>query len=391
MKDIEIQQLTSDALPLVAAFIHRWRDAALDAPSSRQSSKYDAMSIERRLRWLLAENPVESLEWRLGYSLVDRAGAIRGLNLTFPAAFLSAERRVLALCASSFFVEPSARSLGFYLFRKYLASQKYSFFLATTCNRQSGDLWNMLGGHAVQGSDLEYCIPLRLDVVASALMAGKTMNRGLLKSARLCGKLVNPYMRHIMSHAPKVMIEPSHDWEKLSDLSLRHSSAKYLTTDRSVKFLQWRYGAGSPLYPCDIYTFRDKQGNEGWFSLGRVIRGTEGQIRGTLLLNAIWPRDKMSFKSILYAILRVAPEDTDAIFCRPQPGTTCRDYCHWAIPRRLQSPRSFVISRDSEFVTLSDSLDYDDSDDGAWTAQWGRCPDTSNSAVRQPYLKSCRY
>src|SRR5258708_21651900 len=174
MERFEIHPVLSSALSDVASFLGRWQDNENESSSAQQLFREDSLSIERRLRWLLIENPVVTDGAPHGYCIRDHSGLIRGLTLSFPAAFLVSEQRVLGLCSGSFFVEPQARTLGYYLFRKYLRSPGYSFFFATTCNDNSGPLWRNLGGCAVPNSETEHILPLRLDVMLPALVSVKT-------------------------------------------------------------------------------------------------------------------------------------------------------------------------------------------------------------------------
>jgi hypothetical protein len=370
MKRFEIQPVLSSALPDVADFLHRWRCNEGADSSAPQQVRETPLSIERRLKWLLLENPVTMEGSQLGYCVRDPLGVIRGLILTFPAAFLCGDQRLLGLCSGSFFVEPAARSLGFYLFRKYLASQGCSFFFATTCNAQSGALWKNLRGCAIPNSEMEYVLPLRLDRVIPAFIAERTSSGVASGIARICGLAANPILRLLARHSSELTIVPCEDWEKLSELSRRHRSVNCATSDRTPEFLRWRYGPTSPLYPCGVYLFRDKQGSEGWFSLAKMLRAGKGQIRGSVLLDAVWPRAEMSFRSIFQQIICVARTDAEALFFRSQTGLDDRDYSRWAIPRKFTAPRTFVIAPENAPLLTSCSLDYDNIDEGAWSFQW---------------------
>jgi hypothetical protein len=365
----EIEPVHSAALPDVASFLRRWRDNHPEG-SPVEPIREDSLSIERRLRWLLVENPVRTNDSRHGYCIRDHLGVIRGLSLSFPAAFRAADQRLLGLCSGSFFVEPQARTLGYHLFRKYLGLPGYSFYFATTCNARSAALWGSLGGCAVPASETEHILPLRLDVMLPAFVAGITLSEVALDIARFAGRCANPILRLLSRQSPELTVKPCQDWQKLSELFRRHRLAHWITSDRSAEFLQWRYGPASPNYPCDIYCFHDKRGNEGWFCLGKVIRGHLRQIRGSALLDAVWPRERMSFKEIFHEILRLVATEADAIFFRPQPGL---DYCEcarWIIPRRLDAPRVFVIAGRGSPLLRVTSLDYDENDHGAWVTQW---------------------
>src|SRR5439155_20361728 len=109
-----------------------------------------------------------------GFGIRDASGILIGLDLSFPAAFLSGDQRILGLGAGSFFVEPQVRTLGFYLFKRDLKAPQYSFFFATTCNANPAALWKTLGAHAIPNFDTEYVFPLKLDVMLPASVAART-------------------------------------------------------------------------------------------------------------------------------------------------------------------------------------------------------------------------
>jgi hypothetical protein len=375
MERFEIQPVLAAALPDVADFLLRWRE---NEPAPQPAIESPAC-VERRLRWLLVENPAVTEGSPLGLCLRDESGVIRGINLAFPASFLAGDNRLRGLCSGSFFVEPAARSMGFYLFKKYLASPGYSFYFATTCNAASSALWASLGACSVPNSETEYILPLRLDVVIPAFVANRTSSRIASGLAQAAGWCANPVLRFFTRPSAGLIIEACQDWEKLSELSRRHRAVNSVTMDRSPEYLRWQYGPISPAHPCGICLFRDKQGNEGWFSLANLRRGEEGQFRGSVLLNAIWPRESMSFQDIFQEIVRFAATSADAIFFRWQSGLNYSDYSRFVIPHRLPAPRAFVKTSKSGTPFEPHLLDYDDSDYVAWKFHWGRDPDLDES------------
>jgi hypothetical protein len=365
----ELQPVLRSTLPDVAAFLHRWRRSEVEGSPGQLPACETVGSIERRLRWLLSDNPVATTESTLGYCLRDSLGVIRGVDLCFPVAFLSSDKRLLGLCSGTFFVEPPARSMGFYLLKRCLNTPGYSFHFTSTCNTYSGELWRSIGASPVPNSETEYILPIRLDMVISAYVAYRTSSQGAARIARMCGRCANPILRFLTRPSAKFVIEPCQDWEKLAELSRRHRSPDYITSDRSPAFLQWRYGPGSPSHPCGVYLFRDERGNEGWFSLGHLTRGKGWQFRTAVLLDAIWPRKQISYRDIFEEILRVTAATTDAISFRWQPGLDYSRYSRCVIPRKL-APRAFVSLPKGAPRFPLDSLDYDDSDYIAWAFQW---------------------
>ena len=367
VKRFEIQAIHGSALPDVASFLHGWQGPRDEEVSIQRPVREDSLSTERRLEWLLVENPFAIPASHHGLCIRSASGAITGLLLSFPRAFLAGDQRLLGLCSGSFFVEPEARTLGFYLFKRYLNSPDYAFFFSTTCNANSGALWKTLGAADIANSDMEYILPINLDVMLPAFLTGRTSSPLAAAAARVFGRCANPVLQLLARKAARLVIEPCRDWEKLAALFRRHRSRDWITADRSAALLQWRYGQSSPNFPFDICVFRDTEGNEGWFALGTIVRGLQRQIRGSVLLDAMWPREKMRFRDILPAILHRAASTADGMFFQPRPGVDYGECGRWIIPFRLEAPRSFAIGgKEGEEVAVS-SLDLVPADgDGAF-------------------------
>ena len=366
VKNFDIQPLCGAELGDVARFLHQLDSYRGHGSSSPGTLPEDLPSTRQRLEWLLTENPLAGASARHGLCVRDAAGALMGLLLAFPGAFLAGEQRLLGLGSGSFFVEPRARALGFYLFRRYLSSPGYSFFFSTTCNANSAPLWEAVGARAVPKSDMEYILPLKLEVMLPAFLSRRTSNAFAARAARVFGRAANPVL-HLLARKPvDLIVEPCRDWGKLAELFRRQRDRASITTDRSTAYLAWRYGPGAHNGPFDICVFRDQAGHEGWFVLGNVLRGRQKRIRGCVLLDATWPRSHMSFRDILPAIIQVAETKADAIFIQPRPHLDDDECSRWIIPCRLEAPKILAVTpRDGAPVPLS-ALDLVPADgDGA--------------------------
>ncbi len=374
LERFDIAPVVSAALTDVAAFLHRWQsnDSGNNTrvPRVKKAARETAGSLLRRLKWLLLDNPVPTSDGTLGYCLRDDCGTIRGLNLCHPAAFLSGDKQLSGLCSGSFFVESPARSLGFFLFKRYLSTPGYSFHFASTCNANSSRLWRSIGASAVPNSEKEYILPLRLGAIIPAYVARRTSSRMAAGLARLCGRGADPVLRLLRRPAAQLSIERSADWEKLAGLARRHRVPSHITINRSAALLEWRYGPDSPSHPCDIFLFQDKLGNEGWFALGNCVRGETGKFRSCILLDAVWPREQMSFRVIFQEIVRLTASTADAITFRGLPGVDYGEYSRFVISRKLVAPRVFVRMPTGAARFPLDSLECDDSDYIAWTFRW---------------------
>jgi hypothetical protein len=300
--------------------------------------------LERYLQWLLMETPFTGDGEPRGLCIRDHDGGIVGTDLWFPGVFLVGDRRLRGLGAGKFFVEPQARTLGFYLFKRSTNVPDYEFFFSTSCNAQSAALWKTLGAVAVPDSDREYVLPLRLDVMLPAWLASGGSRTLATAVAWGVGRCANHVVQSLVPKSSSLRIEPCRDWEKLADLFGRHRSPAWITTDRSAAFLQWRYGPHAQNHPFEICSFRDSRGHEGWFALGTLTRGRDQEIRGCVLLDAVWPRKTMRFADILPVIVQQGvAADADALFL---PGRSSIDYGHcsrWLIPRKLDAPAAFAM------------------------------------------------
>ena len=194
-KHFETQPVVGATLPEVARFLHSW-DArrGLGSPIERLVRE-DPLSIERRLRWQLIENPRTGEASQHGLCIREASGSIVGLLLAFPGAFLAGDQRLVGLGSGGFFVEPHARTLGFHLFKRYLQTPGYAFFFSTTCNAESGALWKALGACAVPKSDTEYVVPLNLDVMLPAFLAARTSSAVAAGIARVVGRCAGPVLQ----------------------------------------------------------------------------------------------------------------------------------------------------------------------------------------------------
>ena len=363
----EMRPLLGSALPDVARFLHRWHASGEPGPSLPLPVRDDSLSTERRLQWLLLENPLTRGADQHGLCIRNASGALVGVLLSFPASFLGGDERLLGLGSGSFFVEPRARAAGFFLFKRYLGHPGYAFFFSTTCNANSSALWKALGASAAPHSDTEYMLPLRLEVMLPAFLTKRTSSPRAAAIARVFGRCADPVRQLLTRKSGELTLEPCGDWEKLAGLFRRHRPAQWITTDRSAPYLRWRYGPNSHNHPFEICVFRDKRGNEGWFSLGHIIRGRHGQIRGCVLLDAVWPREKIGFREILAAILQLVASKADAVFFQPRPGVDHAEYSRWIIPCRLEAPKIFAITRKGGAPLAVSSLDLVPADgDGAF-------------------------
>lgn len=370
----QIRPVRPDDLGDVAGFLHRWWDAeGGERPADSQVRK-DRGSIETCLRWLLLENPANPDSHLHGNCLRDDSGTIRGVLLHFPGKFVLGEQTIPGLCSGSFFVDPEVRTGGFYLFRRYLGAEGYSFFFSNTCNAHSSALWEKSGAHAAPDSGREFIIPIRSEVVLRAFLErrwnGRSRSTSVTTMAKLLGACANAIPK-FAGRSKTLRVEVCGDWEKLSALARRHRPPELLTSERSPAFIAWRYGPGSPNHGAELCLFRDTRGNEGWFALGNRMLGPRGQIAACIVLDAVWPRQAMTFGEILPAIFHHACSRADAIYLLPRPGVDHASYSRWVVPRRLEARRIWTLPGRGAAPLDMSSLDLVTADgDSGWSNRY---------------------
>jgi hypothetical protein len=349
----QFKPIVEDDLPEVAAFLKEQQEI-----TSREDWTQARPSGDD-LRWLL-KNPHLSPKMALGETLRDSQGKILGMILALPRAYRLGDRRLLGLAAGNFFVDAAARMQGFFLLRRFLATQGADFWYANSCNRQSGPLWSKCGAVMVPESDVEYLFPFRLGPLARELALRRQWPRPVAGLLRAAGPLAT---LAVAPRRPRNRLSLTYcaDFEKLAEIAERDRDPQLLQPERSVAYLLWPYGA-LPLSPRDdatrlIYCFTAPSGAEGWFVLDFGRRGRDQEIRSARLVDVVWPSHQLSFLDVLPAIIDVASPRSDVLSIRGRVGMALRDGLLGLRRRTLLAPEGFLVSRSpptGELVKLAD-------------------------------------
>ena len=102
--------------------------------------------------------------------------------------------------------------------------------------------------------------------------------------------------------------------------------------------------------------------------MANIFRGRNREIRGCVVLDVVWPREKIRFRDIVSAILQRVPEATDAVFFGPRPGLDYAECRQWITPRKREAPAVWAVGRkggESLDVSLLD-LVIADGDSACW-------------------------
>lgn len=353
-----IEPITNDLLQETAQYLAAWHSNDAEADEERAFRKVEPQQIEKLLVWRLVQNPAKRPETKLGYCIRTEDGGFVGTILQFPSNFLVGERRLTGLCSSCFFVRPEARLQALIIFRKYLSEPGYDFYFGTTCSSYSGKLWQKLRGSTVLNSQFEFILPFRTAPLIEALADSKRLHRNWGTLARIIGHGTDTLRTVVVKPRLRLRIEKTQDWERIAEISRRNQVREILSNERSAQFLEWRYGRSPAAPRHQVYCFRDRAGNEGWFALGQTRRGRRGQIRGTVMLDFVWPRNKIRVRDIVAAAIEHTAPNSDALFLAPRPDVQYEDVRQMKIRRKLQSPQCFVLASDGTGTIPTRIIDF---------------------------------
>ncbi|MGH9717530.1 MAG: hypothetical protein ACRD4R_12505 [Candidatus Acidiferrales bacterium] len=357
-EQLEIEPVTEENLPRVAEYLTRWHSSETQNDEKRSVDIPDSKKVEKQLSWRLLQNPARRDEAELGYCVRSENGEIVGTILVFPSYFMLGDRRLTGLCSSCFFVNPEARFQALLIFKKYLRAPHNDFYFGTTCSLYSGKLWQKLRGWAVPDSQFEYIVPFQTSTLLEALADSKRLHRNWAMLARIIGRGTDTLRTVLINTASRLKVERTQDWDRIAELSRRHRNANLLTNERSSKFIEWRYAHSAGTCAHKVFCFIDKAGNEGWFALGQVSRGQRGQVRGTVVLDFVWPQQKIKLSDVLSAAVELSAPDSDAMFLGARPGLRYGVFGQMMVRRKLEGPQCFVLTSKATDTIPSNIVEF---------------------------------
>lgn len=357
MSGFSVQPLEERALPEAAGFLAA-AIASLDDPTcgiAETAAGPNAGELLETLRWRLVSNPMRRSGTELGHVLRRHDGSLAGTHLVFPWRFRLGSRALFALGSGAIFVDPSARVYGFVLFKRFLAIEDVDFWFANTCNLNSGRLWSKLGGRPVPRTEHEDLFPLRAGPLAREYALRRGWGDRAASVFAGAATLGSPLLR-LRGRRSRLRVEECDDWERLSDLSARHTPDDALVSDRSPEYFRWCYGESPAGERRKTYRLVDPSGREGWFAVGRQIRGLRRQIRSVALLDWSLPPDGFDPTDALAAVLSVARETGDLFFVRGRKDARIEDSGLPFRRRTLAGPSGYVIRGRGQAESFEASL-----------------------------------
>ena len=356
MAGYAFKPIVEEDLPDVAAFLFEQREI------TSRTDWTQARPAEDDLRWLL-QNPHLRSELNHGETLRGQEGKILGMILAVPRMYLLGDQRLLGLAGGNFYVDASVRLQGFFMLRRFLATQGVEFVYANSCNRQSAPLWVKLGAALVPESDVEYLFPFNLGPVAEEMAIRKEWPTAVQRVVRTLGPLASLVAAPRLP-ANRFRLESCVDVEHLAAIAARNRNPQWLQPERSVPYLRWCYGpaissGGSEGADQVVYRFANQDSLEGWFALTFDRRGRNSQIRNARLIDAVWPTERLSFTDVLPAVIAAARPRTDLLSIRGRVGLALQDGAIRGLRRRpLLAPEAFLNSKSSPSAELGNVADF---------------------------------
>jgi hypothetical protein len=144
----------------------------------------------------------------------------------------------------------------------------------------------------------------------------------------------------------------------IAEISHRNQILDMLSDERSAEFLEWRYSRSPATPKHEVYCFRGRAGNEGWFALGQTRRGRRGQISGTVMLDFVWPRNRITLRDLIAAAVEHAAPKSDALFLASRPAVEYGNLWRMTIRRKLEAPQCFVLPSKAIDTIPAHSVDF---------------------------------
>jgi hypothetical protein len=328
----------------------------LDSPSRPMANPRPSAELVDILRWRLLENPDRRADIDLGLVVRSEAGNLAGVVLTFQNMFVFGGQRLLGLGMGSFYVDPRARTRGFFMFRRFLKTTGVDFFFATTCNAISAQLWSRLGGKPIPGSYETYSLLLHAGSVAYEYALRGRAHGIWAPAARVVGTLASPFLAH-WRRQTEIDLQPEADWKRMADLAVRYRDPKILTGERSVEYLRWRYEKSPSAERNEIVRFEDSQGRAGWFVAQLQPDIGQSKIRNYCILDLIYPPTGLDLAGLVNAMAAHYADRADLLYL----PRTIAEQCQLGPPKlwRRRNPfaTSFIIAPEDRSETLALAAD----------------------------------
>ena len=289
----------------VAAYLARQAGAG-------EATATQGLPPERRLRWLLLENPARVDDVPLGWCIRDARQNVIGTLLCVPLRVAARDVSRTALMSCKFFVDEPYRGAGLVPFRNYLKLGRQYPLFCTSANAVSGELFAGAEGYAIAGTDHTMLGVARCAPLAEEWVFRKTGRSALSRVTALPSCLL-PRRKLGRSEGD---LRPLTSVEDVMALGLP-PPGDAVAVVRDAPYLRWRYFSADSAN--EVLCFRGRGAGPQMVVVNQVRWGHRKQIRVLNVLD-VWPPLDADTASSLVQLLWTRYEGAfDALWLRSQP------------------------------------------------------------------------
>jgi hypothetical protein len=264
--------------------------------------------------------------------------------MVFPQRFRLADRSLLGLSMTDYYVVPEARPSG--LMRSVLDLDDADFFFSTTANAAGGGAMRKLGAVAVPGWDCEHILPLHLGPLMEGYLQRWNATHWAKRIARRVGTISDYIRPRPWRASSSLELRPTTDWELLATISERLRKPGLTTPRRATEDLRWRFEQAPSAGSIQVFALEGGTAT-GWLATHSYMRGTGQPVRCRAVLDHVFSEDAEPAE-VLLALAHRAEEDTDLITLAGPEGYWSVAGLPWLLRRRFDVPRAFVIGPSSD-------------------------------------------
>jgi GNAT superfamily N-acetyltransferase len=295
-------------IPDVAAFLARQTRPG-------EAIVSNLMAPERRLRWLLLENPCRSNDIPLGWKIRNETGVVVGAAICIPFHVGAGEFSAVALMFAKFFVDPDYRGMGLGIFMRFVREgRRFPLFCAST-NAKSGELFSRMGGTIIPGMDHTMLGIRRPKPLIEEWIYRRTGRPALAKILSIPAVLA-PGRNSQRRRNGSAELRRLQNIDEIAAVGLS-TTANILGVVRDRDYLQWRYLSGERA--TDIYSFRNGGDVARLVVVEEIRSGHRGQIRVLNILDIFPPTNAESAPLLASALAAQYEIRFDVIWFRSQP------------------------------------------------------------------------
>jgi hypothetical protein len=309
---VDIEEVTEELLPEVAAFLVEQKNAQVSAPPA-------GVNLELNLlRWMLVENPARISGYPLGWIMREDGRRIVGSELCVPFRFqFGGTEHTFFLSGNSYVARTHApKGWWGFLFGEFLKIGRRHQLFSTSAGAVTAEFFRRSGAKTVLGSDRELVRAVRVGRMAAEVLPSVWGSSRLANYLSVgLDRLTLPPMG--ARHRCQLDRIPT-SGEALKYYAMRQVPMDCAVGRRKVEDIEWRFFRKPGIAP-ELNRWRCEKCNADGLVAHQVVqRGRRRQIVCAKLLEIIGTDGERHEPSVIDALMR--RRDLDCISWRPFEG-----------------------------------------------------------------------